>query len=547
MSRYMILDAFVDEPACFGVPPFLSPYPRYVAGALVHAGIAPDSLVYRTIDYLRERGPVLDERFEYVIIIGGAVVPGRYLGAKIGTRREIEGLVDSNPEQSFILGGPVTAVIRERKNLLMAKGDPEAFVHDYIMGNNSPRDYRTVKEIAKWSVAGAWIAARHPSWPHIICEMETYRGCPREIHCSFCSEGLLNIRESRRMEDVLEEIDALVDYGVTRFRLGRQPDILQYGTTFKSVRNGFPEPDPSFMKEFLHELEKRRLDGTIGTLCVDNANPGTIAAFPEESREILSSLARSVTPGDTLPLGIESFDPGVIHQNNLKTMATESMKVIEIMNETGGRRQDGIPCLLPGVNLLHGLRGETTETFRKNYEELLAIRDRGLLLRRINIRQVLPFPGTPLHTNPVHVTGNVRNRFEYFRGKIREEIDTVMLEKIFPAGTLLRDCMAVEERRGWTYARQITSYAITLKIPAIITGGEPFTAVVVDHRERSLIALPLPLAINRMREAALESIPGIGKKTSRDLVMKRPLTKSEEMGESWWRIPETIRKMIVFS
>lgn len=546
MSRYLILDAFVDEPACFGVPPFLSPYPRYVAGALVLAGVEPDSIMYKTIDYLRERELLLDEGFEQVIIIGGAVVPGRYLGEKIGTRREIEELVDANPGQSFILGGPVSAVIPERENLLVAPGDPEAFVHDFIRGR-PPRQHRTAEEISKWSVAGAWIAEQHPSWPHIICEMETYRGCPRERHCTFCSEGLLEKRESRKMEDVLEEIDALASHGVSRFRLGRQPDILQYGTTFRKYREGFPEPNPSFMKEFLRELRTRQSDKKIKTLCVDNANPGTVAAFPDESRDILSALAMTVTPGDTLALGIESFDPEVIRQNNLKTMPGESLRVIEIMNETGGGRQDGLPRLLPGINLLHGLRDETMETFRKNYESLKEVRDRGLLLRRINIRQVLPFPGTPLYRQPVNVSKKMRNRFEYYREMIRDDIDTVMLERIFPAGTLLRDCMAVENRAGWTYARQITSYAITLKIPADIEKGEPFDAIIVDHRERSLVALPFPVEINRLGETALWSIPGIGKRTARELVLKRPLSGPGEMGESWWRIPETIRECIQFT
>jgi len=40
-KNYLILDFFVDEPACFGVPPFISPYPRYIYGALIQAGVYP--------------------------------------------------------------------------------------------------------------------------------------------------------------------------------------------------------------------------------------------------------------------------------------------------------------------------------------------------------------------------------------------------------------------------------------------------------------------------------------------------------------------------
>jgi len=37
--RVLIIDGYVDEPACLGVPPYMSPDPRYIAGALVEKGI----------------------------------------------------------------------------------------------------------------------------------------------------------------------------------------------------------------------------------------------------------------------------------------------------------------------------------------------------------------------------------------------------------------------------------------------------------------------------------------------------------------------------
>src|SRR5206468_2476121 len=36
--KVVILDGYVDEPSNFGVPPYISPYPRYVAGAVRDAG-----------------------------------------------------------------------------------------------------------------------------------------------------------------------------------------------------------------------------------------------------------------------------------------------------------------------------------------------------------------------------------------------------------------------------------------------------------------------------------------------------------------------------
>ena len=48
-----IVDGYVDEPAHFGVPPYISTYPRFTAGALVDAGVPQSNITYQTIDDLR--------------------------------------------------------------------------------------------------------------------------------------------------------------------------------------------------------------------------------------------------------------------------------------------------------------------------------------------------------------------------------------------------------------------------------------------------------------------------------------------------------------
>ncbi|HBS06876.1 MAG TPA: radical SAM protein, partial [Leptospiraceae bacterium] len=55
----LILDFYVDEPACFGVPPYLSPYCRYAAGALVAGGIPQEKIQYLTVDQWRNQGKTL--------------------------------------------------------------------------------------------------------------------------------------------------------------------------------------------------------------------------------------------------------------------------------------------------------------------------------------------------------------------------------------------------------------------------------------------------------------------------------------------------------
>ena len=78
-----ILDGYVDEPACLGVPPYLSPYIRTVAGALIGHGY---TVSYLTINQLRSDPQQVNRmnRADLFVMIAGVTVPGKYLG---GTRQ----------------------------------------------------------------------------------------------------------------------------------------------------------------------------------------------------------------------------------------------------------------------------------------------------------------------------------------------------------------------------------------------------------------------------------------------------------------------------
>jgi radical SAM superfamily enzyme with C-terminal helix-hairpin-helix motif len=524
-KKYLILDCFVDEPACFGVPPFISPYPRYLFGALIDAGIDTEQIRYATIDSLRIRDYRLDESFDMVFLIGGAVVPGKYLGSKIGTPIEIKQIIKKNHHTKITVGGLISHIInkREFKNVILINSDIEKFAYQYAIGEPSDR-WRNYGELRRWSVIGSPVVRQHPNYPHLICEIETYRGCPRKSHCSFCSESIFDQIDFRGETDILNEIDELIKNGITRFRIGRQADILQYKTGFRRYKNGFPQPDPYPLKNLFTALKERRMRGDIRTLNIDNANPGTIYNFPDESSQILEIIAESISPGDTIALGVESFDPEVIKKNNLKVQREELIEVIEIINQIGGKRVDGIPLLLPGINLIHGLIGESMNTFKINYESLLHIKDMGLLVKRINIRKLLPFPGTLAFTVRQNISDGVKKRYEYFRKKIRQEIDHHMLKEIYPTGTILREMLIQERRFDYSYGKQIASYSITAKIPIPLRMNSFIDAIVINHRERSIIALPYPICINTLPPRAIEGIQGIGKKGASRIILSRPFT-----------------------
>ena len=528
-DRYLILDCFVDEPACFGVPPFLAPYPRYIFGALVDGGVTPDRIEYRTIDSVRSSEYSIPDNFSAVFLIGGAVVPGKYLASRIGSIAEIEKIIRSNPGQHFIVGGLVSRAVTTPDNEFEAiQGDIEKRAHSLASGTDGS-GARTVEEIARWSVLGAPMVTQHPDYPRIICEIETSRGCPRQSHCSFCSEGLIKRVEFRQNADIINEVDALINSGITRIRLGRQADILQHGTGFTNFRKGFPMPEVNAVRELFSALKTRRERGNLELLNIDNGNPGTIVNFPEESALILEAITDAVTPGDTIALGIESFDPAVIANNNLKVSPDEAVQSIRMINRIGGKRVRGIPVLLPGINLIQGLANESSDTFRINYEWLKIILGEGLLVKRINIRKLLPFPGTPLYNNRPRSGRQVLNRFEYYRSVIRKEIDISMLKMIYPAGTILPRAQVVENQGSYSYARQIASYAITAKVPLGLKQGSFLDLVVTGHRERSISALPFPIDMNSLPQTALEQIPGIGKKKASQIVLGRPFNRLSDI------------------
>lgn len=520
MNRYLILDCYVDEPACLGVPPFISPYPRYIAGALLDAGVPEHAVDYLTIDSLRDTGYAVEGDYESVFLIGGASVPGKYLGTRIGTLAEINRIIENNPHLHIAAGGVINRTLAPSRSLTIIMNDIEKYAYTLAKGN--PADIcRTYDETDRWAAAGAFIVRHHPWFPDIICEMETGRGCPREEHCSFCSEGLNKNIEFRSVRGVLSEAESLIKQGVCRLRIGRQPDIIQFGSSLSRYRNGFPEPEPSAVEELFSELKKLRDDNKIEVLNVDNANPGSIANWPDHSARILMAIGGAVTPGDTLPFGIESFDQNVVKMNNLKVDMDGAMLAIRMVNEICGRRIDGIPVLLPGINLIHGLRGESADTFKINYNALTRIADEGLLVKRINIRRLQPYPGTPLFTDGRKISHAHDNRFEYYKEKIRDEIDNMMLKSIYPPGTILRRNLMLSTRDGYSLGKQVASYSITVKVPGELERG--FCDVLVTgHRERSLSALALPFNPNTASVKAFENIPGIGRERASRIILARP-------------------------
>lgn len=531
----------MDEPSCLGVPPYISPYPRYIAGALVDKGLPTDNIHYITIDQIRTgQGSDLIQKAGIIIIIAGMTVPGKYLrGTPINTT-EISDIIRLANETPIILGGPIRlgyayqggkmAAKLDVEGLTLALADIEAYVFDIFgRGTYDPgfldHRMRTTDEIARWGVKGAFIVKHHPDFPHVMCELETYRGCARPGHCSFCTEPFYGEPDFRPIKDVVLEAEALYIQGARYFRIGRQPDLFSFHA--KDTGGDLPRPDPVAIKLLYNGI--RNIAPELKVLHMDNANPATIAAYPEESEEIARVIVKYHTSGDVAAMGMESADPAVIKANCLKAMPEDVKEAIEIINKVGGMRgKNGMPELLPGLNFIQGLKGETKETFNLNLQFMQGLLDSGLLVRRINIRQVMAFPGTPMWRETRK--NNYHTQFLKFKEKVRKQIDYPMLNRVVPVGTVLKDVLC-EIYDGITFGRQIGSYPLLIGIPSKLTLGRFIDVTVTGHGQRSVTGIPYPLYINNVDPKLINQLPGVGRKRTASIVNGRPYKDKEEFFE----------------
>jgi radical SAM superfamily enzyme with C-terminal helix-hairpin-helix motif len=537
-----IVDGYVDEPAHFGVPPYISTYPRFTAGALVDAGVDPDSITYHTIDELREErrkwADVADA--DLFVYVGGMTVPGKYVGGTPAEPDEVRELAWT-ADGTTLLGGPIRfgvgeenagAQDMERKDLdydFVAKGDVEAAAHDLVASGLEGFDdrIRGNDELDRWAAAGAFVVEQHPNHPdYLIAEMETSRGCA--YRCSFCTEPLYGDPAFRTADSVVREVDRLSDSGVRHFRIGRQADILAFGGDGEA-------PNPEALRELYGGI--REVAPDLETLHLDNMNPVTIVDYPERSREAISIIAEHNTAGDTAAFGLESADPVVQERNNLLVTAEECLEAVRVVNEVAGWRPGGnradapqygddatarLPKLLPGINLVHGLEGERAETYEHNGQFLRRVMEEGLLLRRVNIRQVMAFAGTEMSETGADIAKEHKREFKRYKREVREEIDRPMLRRVAPPGTVLPDVHLEYHKDGKTFGRQLGTYPLLVGIPGERELGTTTDVAVVDYGYRSVTGVPHPLDINAASMDELTAIPGVGKRTAGDIVVGRP-------------------------
>ncbi len=501
MKKVVLLDGYIDEPSCLGVSPYISPQVRYVYGALLLAGLKEEQIHYLTADQAREFLPGGD----WLIVIGGTTVPGRYLGGKPLTLKEMEIMaLENTSEDKWLLGPVVEAGLRPPgyDNYIGEE------IIQGIMGRlGEPREFsiELLKEVA---LRGAGLIIRHPRFPYVVAELETYRGCLRSSHCSFCSERFRRFRYVRPAEDVIREAVELGKRGARYFRLGCQPDLLSYAdgrkNTLRRLYSGIREGVPG-----------------LKVLHLDNVEPGALAGR-KDAAELLGIITRFNTPGDIASFGLESADPEVIRANNIGVTPEQCKKAVELVNKIGGERENGLPKLLPGLNFLHGLQGESEKTRELNLGFLRELVEEGFLLRRINIRQVIAHAGYKKKA----VT---KGAFERYKETINREINRPMLEKVFPRGLVFQEVIPEKVEGNLTFGRFLGTYPVRIGIPGQKELYQPLRVKIIDHGFRSLTGIQYPFNINQAEREELLALPGVGKKRAAEIILQRPFTDLGDM------------------
>jgi len=146
----------------------------------------------------------------------------------------------------------------------------------------------------------------------------------------------------------------------------------------------------------------------------------------------------------------------------------------------------------------------------------------GLLLRRINIRQVMPirgeFPGVVSKAD-----------FMKFKRAVREEIDGPLLEKLVPDRTVLKGVYTELREGGRTFGRQVGTYPLLISIPYPLDLGIKLDVAVTSRGFRSVEGVAYPVDANSATLSMLQAVPGIGRKRAMAIVRGRPFSDPERL------------------
>lgn len=491
----VILDCYTVEPSGLGVPPYLSTYVRHAYSALSTSW--PDADVrYVTIDDVRwclnDGAPLIDPPLSdprtysatvnrdiaikllcdaaVVVVVAGDAVPSVHLHAENGTVEEIARAMACVRGQRVLLGPLATDALAEPTTyagLFDVVHTHTVTAGDLLLGTRAAATYSRLR-----SDRDSYVGLVEQLRWRPIAEIELYRGCTRKRFCSFCNEPVKAATvDFRSVDDVLDEITRLSAAGVRNFRLGQQTCFFSY-----------QHRDVEQIERLLGGVRDTCSD--VEVLHIDNADPLAVAS-PVGAR-IAGLVAEYCTEGNCAPMGIETFDQDVVARNALTCTPEILLRAVEHVNAVGAERgPGGLPKLLPGLNLIYGLPGETHRTHLANLTWLARILETGLLCHRTNVRQARVYPGTPLADL---VTRNPPPSIEHFptwKADIDNTWDQPMKTRVYPVGLTVSSLHSFFASGRGTWFRRLGSYSIQVVEPDVVLPiYQPAELTITGHAPR---------------------------------------------------------------
>lgn len=360
MCAWLVIDGYEDEPAAFGVPNYVGFHIRYICGVLEKRGIEYN---YITIDQwrtsrrrdLNQNSEIISDldfsKLDGVVILAGAVVPGKYVRGTPVSRNEIDIILSEiSSETPILCGGWAIRQWRYsgwsplRLNLFCTVQDVDATLNYFLEKGAWKNMKRTPEQWSSWALEGAKSKAvsHHPdlffqdgSPGPLTYEVELYQGCVRfKRGCKFCIEPKKGLPIWRSVEDVIREVNFAMDLGVKNVRIGGATDIYTFRAEgVEELEYPIPQPEP--IARVLHGL---RDDDRLEILHVDNANPSIIAENLEPSEEITKTLIETLSDGAILSFGIESADEVVHSRNWLNCDIDQLRKAVKLINDFGRKK-----------------------------------------------------------------------------------------------------------------------------------------------------------------------------------------------------------------
>jgi len=487
--QVVILDCYTDEPSGYGVRPYLGTHQIHLSQALAHLGV---NHVYLTIDDLRyanglrsngadeigvlnitrnaERAQSIVNNASLIYIVMGCFVQYEYFACKPPTANEVGTyLADSIARKVlFYVMGTSNEVDRDFLDSPLAKmlsdievGNTYRYVIEgpaAIKGGNIAPNYDLLDKLAV-----ARPALLDDLVSPVIAEIETGTGCNTPT-CYFCIESARSPKVTyRSAASIVRQVKTLYDRGIRHFRLGRQPNFFHYGnhnvSELERLLNGIRADCPE-----------------IKMLHIDNVN--IIDVVGRTGRDFARLVAHYCTSGNITPFGIESLDDRVRKASRVIGSSSQVMEAIAIINEYGAERgDDGLPRLLPGINLIYGLKGQTSETHAINLAHLREILNKGFMTRRLYYRNVTRPTGVTFGKEVVDNPNTYQANFE----EIVSEFVLPMQSIVYYPGLIVRDLLEVRNDGATAQLRTFGTCSSRFRVRQPIERGFSYDITVLGN------------------------------------------------------------------